>query len=318
MIRALGERYDGHPDLEWVDVSIVGFWGEGDGTHRLSDQTRVALLNAYLDSFKKTPLIFQPLNGDAPDPGLLVRGTPIAATWPDGTCNGEGPNMRHLGWRGDCIGDMGFWRADMGDWCHMYDLYPEMSVPVSGGVEKAPIALGSAVLSAVGSRNRATTKVVRTSSIRPVAFSTFNAKAACSGRWRPLVDEWLRRWATDSCASSATPPNPAPQAGLSFWWENKGVAPAYRQWPLAIRLKSAQRTELFVTDADIRTWLPGDVVYDSAVVLPVNLPEGQYDLELAIVEPRTRQPHVRLAVEGRQPDGWYQMGKLTVRENSVK
>jgi len=24
----LGERYDGHPDLEAVDISIVGAWGE--------------------------------------------------------------------------------------------------------------------------------------------------------------------------------------------------------------------------------------------------------------------------------------------------
>jgi hypothetical protein len=43
-----------------------------------------------------------------------------AAYWPDGTSNGEGPAMRHLGWRGDCIGDMGFRRAEQGDWCHMY------------------------------------------------------------------------------------------------------------------------------------------------------------------------------------------------------
>jgi hypothetical protein len=44
MIKALGQRYDGHPDLESVDVSIIGFWGEGDGSHLLADQTRQALL----------------------------------------------------------------------------------------------------------------------------------------------------------------------------------------------------------------------------------------------------------------------------------
>lgn len=96
------------------------------------------------------------------------------------------------------------------------------------------------------------------------------------------------------------------------------MAPTYREWPLAIRLKNAQCTEVFTTDADIRTWLPGDVIYDSAVFLPVDMPEGQYDLEIAIVEPRARQPYVRLAIEGRQPDGWYRLGRITVRENSVK
>ncbi len=33
MIRALGERYDGHPDLESLDISLAGFWGEGEGSH---------------------------------------------------------------------------------------------------------------------------------------------------------------------------------------------------------------------------------------------------------------------------------------------
>ena len=32
MIRELGKRYDGHPDLESVDVSFVGWAGEGGGT----------------------------------------------------------------------------------------------------------------------------------------------------------------------------------------------------------------------------------------------------------------------------------------------
>ena len=62
--------------LTWrsVDISFIGYWGEGSGTHLLRNETRIALISAYLDHFKKTHLIFQPLNGDAPDPGVLVRG----------------------------------------------------------------------------------------------------------------------------------------------------------------------------------------------------------------------------------------------------
>src|SRR5665647_345526 len=123
LIKALGQRYDGHPDLESVDISIVGYWGEGDGSHLLSDQTRLALLNCYLDNFKKTPLTFQPLNGDAPDPGVLVKGTPIDASWPDGRNNGTGPQIRHLGYRMDCLGDMttDIWPEK--HWSHMTDIY---------------------------------------------------------------------------------------------------------------------------------------------------------------------------------------------------
>jgi hypothetical protein len=143
MIRALGKRYDGHPDLECVDIAIVGFWGEGEGSHLLTDGTRKALVNAYLDSFEKTHLIFQPLNGDAPDPGVLVEGLPIAASWADGRNNGTSPHLRHLGWRIDCLGDMGFWRETRPTWCHMLDVYPQ-DIVKSGMAEawkKAPITM---------------------------------------------------------------------------------------------------------------------------------------------------------------------------------
>ena len=107
-----------------------------------------------------------------------------------------------------------------------------------------------------------------------------------------------------------------PHGKLAFttWWENKGVAPCYRPFPLALRLKNAKRTEVLVTDADIRKWLPGDNLYDDAVFLPLDIPQGEYDLELAILDPRTLKPKVKLAISGRGPDGWYKMGKVKVLE----
>jgi len=50
MIKALGQRYDGHPDIESVDISFVGYWGEGEGSHLLTNETRLALINVYLDN----------------------------------------------------------------------------------------------------------------------------------------------------------------------------------------------------------------------------------------------------------------------------
>ena len=57
MIRAVGKRYDGHPDLESVDLAIVGAWGEGAGSDELTERTRQALVDSYLDAFHKTPLV---------------------------------------------------------------------------------------------------------------------------------------------------------------------------------------------------------------------------------------------------------------------
>jgi hypothetical protein len=107
-----------------------------------------------------------------------------------------------------------------------------------------------------------------------------------------------------------------PHGKLAFrsWWENKGVAPCYRKFPLALRLKNNERTEIFLTEADISRWLPGDNLYDNAVFLPLDMPEGDYDIEIAILDPRTRKPKVKLAIEGITPDGWYRIGEISVKK----
>ena len=57
MIRVLGKRYDGHPQVEGIDLAIVGSWGEGEGSQLLSKNTMQLLVEAYTESFTKTPLI---------------------------------------------------------------------------------------------------------------------------------------------------------------------------------------------------------------------------------------------------------------------
>ncbi len=323
LIRALGGRYDGHPDLEGVDVAIVGFWGEGEGSHLLTEQTRKALINAYLESFRKTTLIFQPLNGDAPDPGMLVSGLPIAASWPDGTDNGSGPHMRHLGWRIDCLGDMGFWRDTRANWSHMSDVYPQ-DIIKSGMAEawrKAPITHEiCGTFLRWREREAYTEEIVKYIFDQALKWhiSSFSAKSSpVPVEWQPLVDEWLKKMGYRFVLRKFTYPSEVkPQGRLDFtsWWENKGVAPCYRNYALALRLRGNGQRRVLPTDADIRTWMPGDSLYDDAVFVPLDMPLGQYELELAVVDRASFEPVIKLAIDGLNPDGWYRMGKIAVQE----
>jgi hypothetical protein len=325
LVRHLGARYDGHPDLEAVDVAIVGYWGEGSGGHQLTDRTRRALIGAYLEGFRKTPLLLQPLNGDAPDPAALLRGLPIAATWPDGTDNGSGPGTRHLGWRIDCLGDLGFWKDRLPDWSHMHDVYPRQIVQ-SGMAEawrRAPVAM-----EICGTfRSWRDEQGYREKEVRDVFdqalkwhVSSFNAKSSpVPAEWRALVDEWLGRMGYRFVLRRFTyPARVRPHGALPFtsWWENKGVAPCYRDFRLALRLVGPQRSQVLLTDADVRGWLPGDSLYDDRVFVPADLPEGDYQLQVGLVDRDTRQPRVRLAIEGRADDGWYPMGRIVVERGA--
>jgi hypothetical protein len=69
---------------------------------------------------------------------------------------------------------------------------------------------------------------------------------------------------------------------------------------------------VLLTGADITKWLPGDNVFDSAVRVPTNLPAGDYELGLALLDPLSQAPKVKLAVRGGGEDGWYRLGTVKV------
>ena len=64
----------------------------------------------------------------------------------------------------------------------------------------------------------------------------------------------------------------------------------------------------------IKEWLPGDNLYDNAVFIPGDLPAGEYDVQIAIVDSWNYEPRVKLAIEGRGEDGWYQLGEIKITE----
>jgi hypothetical protein len=317
MIKAMGQRYDGHPDLESVDISFAGYWGEGEGTHLLTDQTRIALINAYLDNFKKTTLTWQPLNGDAPDPGILVRGTAIAASWPDGRNNGTGLQMRNLGWRLDCLGDF---RSS--GWNHMTDVYPQDIIKsgMSEAWRKAPVTLEICGTFSSWQRQKYTKEVVEYSFEQALKWhcSSFNAKSSpVPDEWKPLVDEWLKKMGYRYVLRRFSYPsvvNVHGQLPITSLWDNKGVAPVYKEYKFALRLKNNQRTEILLTSANLPEWLPGDIIHDEKLYIPYNMPVGTYDVEIGIISPSSLKPVIKLAIEGVNKEGWYPMGKIEVTD----
>jgi len=295
MVRVVGARYDGHPNLESVDLAIVGAWGEGAGSDLLSQKTREALLDAYFDGFRKTPLVM-----------MLT----------DKKTNTYGLSRRDVGWRVDCLGDMGGFNPN---WSHMLDYYPEgiINFGMQDAWKKAPVTLEVCWVIEQWKNNGWDVDYIIDQSLK-WHISSFNAKSSpVPQEWWPQVNRWLKKMGYRFVLRKFTYPAVVqPDGKLEFtsWWENQGVAPCYRRFPLALRLKGAASTEVLVTDSDIRTWLPGDSLYDGAVFVPAGLPPGEYELAVAIVDPSSREPQIKLAIAGVAPDGWYPMGKVNVKQ----
>ena len=91
------------------------------------------------------------------------------------------------------------------------------------------------------------------------------------------------------------------------------MAPVYKRFLLAIRLLSEKRSEVIITDADIRSWFPGDNLYDDAIFVPRDMPAGVYQLQIGIVDPQLHKPRVNLAIKGRDSEGWYPLGKIEIK-----
>jgi hypothetical protein len=151
-------------------------------------------------------------------------------------------------------------------------------------------------------------------------ISSFNAKSSpVPPEWSDLVDDWLRKMGYRFVLRRFTYPEAAWQNGkleYTSWWENLGVAPCYKDLVMAVRLKNGDTKAVFITDASVRNWLPGDIVYDNAVFIPWDFPLGTCDVQIAIVDKLKHEPRVNLAIEGKMSDGWYNLGKLSILTGS--
>jgi hypothetical protein len=81
-----------------------------------------------------------------------------------------------------------------------------------------------------------------------------------------------------------------------------------------MELRSPKKAATIRIPVDVRTWLPGDAVFDGTVYVSDDLPSGAYELRIAMLDPLTGKPAIRFAIDGRQGDGWYAMGSITVKE----
>jgi hypothetical protein len=295
MIRALGERYNNHPSLESVDMALVGAWGEGAGSDLLTEKTRKALVNCYIEAFPDTYLIM-----------LLT----------DDQTNRFGISKRNVGWRVDCLGDMGGFSPT---WSHMNDYYPQAIIQfgMQDAWKKAPVTLEVCWVMQHWKDMGWDVDYIIDQSLK-WHISSFNAKSSpVPEEWKSHVDRWLKsmgyRYVLRKFAYPAKIKSGESMAFTS-WWENKGVAPCYHKFPLAILLADSDHQEILLTDADIRNWLPGDNLYDGSLRIPDTVESGNYELLIGILDRSGKYPKVKLAIEGRNPGGWYPMGFIEVVE----
>ncbi len=293
-ITALARRYDGHPDLESVDVALTGPWGEG-GSAKLPQPVLTAMLDAYLDGFRSTPLLMQ-----------------LISPWANRYALSKRPSG--VGWRADCLGD--YKPKGMGSWTHMIDGYPRdvIEMGVADAWKQAPVSFEACWVMQHWKEQKWDLDLIIEQSLKWHISSFNNKSSRVPPEWNAKVDGWLKRMGYRLVPRKVSMPSTV-RIGETFalqsLWENKGVAPCYRPYVMALRV-GGNVGPVILTKGDVRKWLPGDSIYDEALTLPAGLAPGVHEVSLGIVDPATKSPKVQLGIAGRTPDGWYPMGRLEV------
>ena len=290
-IAATGKRYNGHPGVNAVDISTVGYWGEGWGPYLPEWSVQQRLLDQYFDAFDRTRLL---TNFD--EPRALAYGT-----------------GRGAGWRLDCWGDLGGRGQNM---MHMLDLYPQQVVRT--GIQevwrRSPVSLETCGTPLSWKQWGYTDKQLQSifdQALRWHATSINIKSTAIPAEWKPAFREFekkigyryvLRRLEYPAAARAGT------MIPVSMWWLNAGVAPVYGEYWLALRIDNT----VVRLPVDVRKWLPGDAVFDGTLFIPEKLTPGKHRVQVGILSPVTGAPAIRLGIEGRQPDGWYDVGDIEI------
>jgi hypothetical protein len=319
-LRRLGQRYDGHPDIDHVDLGSVGWYGEwhqgGKRNCRLPTyENRIKIVDAYLAAFKKTPLL------------MLLNG---------GECL-KYATQHGAGWRADCLGDMGGFSKK---WSHMLHGYPVWVL--NAGAENvwktAPVAWESCWDMRKWVAEGWSLRYIFNYALAYHASYLNNKSAPLPDHQdvRPETERFLRRLGYRLVLKELKHPASVPPGQpwtVSMKWQNTGSAPCYKPYRLAYRLDNGQgRCEIVTGKITVNRWLPGTVdvaskdflkdppdlppgeIYDvsDSITLPQDLPPGTYALSIAVVDGTPPTPVVRLGIEGRANDGWYPLSKIEV------
>lgn len=318
-IQRLGRRYDGHADIDHVDLGSVGWWGEwhmSDSNVKMpSPENRKKIVDAWLDAFPNTPVL------------MLIGGREMLV-------HAVG---RGAGWRADCLGDLGGFSRT---WCHMRKGYPVWvrEARIEDAWKTAPVAWETCW------------------DMRkwvdegwPLRF-IFNYALALHGSYinnksaplpegkdvRPEVERFLRRLGYRLVLkelSHTAKAKAGEEIAFSMKWQNTGSAPCYRPYRLAYRLTGpGAYRKVLASPITVNRWLPGTIeLFDEAFFqapadlppgpvaavsdtlrLPADAPAGALELAVGIVGEKTEAPVVRLGIRGRDAQGWYPVGRIEV------
>ncbi len=285
-IKAFAEKFDTSPILYAVDVSLFGAWGEGHGYETASKEEIDNLMNVFAGCFKNTHVF-----GQVCGPELIEK---VNKTY-------EKP----IGLRAD-----GFGSPSQIQW-H----YPRLTKDIKDLWKVAPITIEAWWYMNEWDRHNFGDIDYLIDKALDLHLSSFNNKSSTIPfKWYGNVQRLINRMGYRFFISSFFFPDKASKGDeldCKMVIENLGVAPIYTKHPFTIRLKSENFEKIYNTDIDITSWLPGDKIEQLPILLPSDIENGKYKIQVGLVG-EYPTPTIYFANDIECEDGYYTVAQIEI------
>ena len=289
-IAALGKRYNGSPDVEFLDIGSYGIWGEWHTQHPASIAVRRQIVDMYLHAFPTTPLVFMTDDAEVLD-YALAHGTGMRR-------DGVGSPTHEQNWIGSrkyagVTGMSDAWKRApiVFEWYGDYDYLKSRGWSFDSAVNfmlNNHVSIINDNFGRVPSQAMPQLeKLARLAGYRFVLREIDHEKFVQRG----------------SCL------------GIKMKWANMGVGKLYHPFKLRISLCNAAGLTVFTTtvgNADPQEWLPGERNVMASLPIPTDLSPGEYTLAVAITDPTNLRPPINVAIDAPQNGGWYKVSHVTI------
>lgn len=291
LIAALGQRYDHNPRVAFIELGLLGHWGEWHTYPRpelfASDEVQQRIIDDYRRAFPDKILMARTAGGYAGKQDWLGFHDDLFPVDTDGPDGWQFlPVMRQAGrkdnWRCAAIGG----ELEPGNADHWFEARPDAT--------RAAIENGH--FSWLGPYNPGLDN---------------NQSPSFLANCQALV----RRMGYQFALKSVAFPRSLVSGGAfhaAVSGENQGVAPFYYPWPVVVALVAPDGdvAQSFPASADIRTWLPGP--FELRVAGRVDAAPGNYHLALGIISPYKKAPDIRFANALPCVSGWTYLADVVV------
>ena len=288
-LKALGERYDGHPDVEFLDIGSYGIWGEWHTRHPAPVAVRKQIVDLYLRAFRQTPLVFMSDDAEVLT-YALAHGTGFRR-------DGVGSPWHEQNWIGSkkyagVTGMADTWRRApivfewFGDYAYLQSRQWSFDAAVNFMLSNHVSLINDNI-----------------GRVPPEAMPQLEQLARLAGARFVLRElEHARRV------------KPGASLNLQMKWANVGVGRLHRPYVLRLFLLDAAGQPAMTTDAtaDPRDWLPGEQDCAEVLSVPPALKAGDYTVAVALVDLRGQRRPFRLAMDAVESEGRYAVSKVKV------